>query len=115
MSQSPSQSQSGGRANGNASAGDPIRLTMAGQDGSRVVYRIPRKCKFFKLFKDYCQKKNLDYHTARFLLNGHRIQGKYTPEKVKNSLGTSPIHRSALAFWLNNNKMESITGKSPIE
>ncbi|OMO71040.1 Small ubiquitin-related modifier, SUMO [Corchorus capsularis] len=89
-----SQSQSGGRANGNGNASaddrDRVRLTMAGQDGSRVLYRVRRNYRFFRLFQDYCKKKNLDYQTARFLLNGHRIQGKSTPEKVKNFLGTSP-------------------------
>ncbi|KAK8984438.1 hypothetical protein V6N11_029752, partial [Hibiscus sabdariffa] len=55
-----------------------IIVHMAGQDGSRLTFTIPRKLKLSVLFHNYCRRKQFDYRTARFFHEGLRVLGRYS-------------------------------------
>ncbi|XP_021291673.1 small ubiquitin-related modifier 1-like [Herrania umbratica] len=69
----------------NSADGQPesIKITVKGQDGSTVVYKIGRKIKLSKLLHSYCQRKQLDYRTVRFVHEGHHVPGQHTADKLK--------------------------------
>ena len=46
------------------------------------MYKIARNVKLRKLMHAHCRKKQLDFRTARFIHEGHRVPGKYTADKV---------------------------------
>ncbi|XP_022761040.1 small ubiquitin-related modifier 2-like [Durio zibethinus] len=60
-----------------------IHVSVKNQDGSIVVCWIPHNVKLSKLMHAYRKKKQLDFHTAQFVHEGHRVPGKYMANKLK--------------------------------
>ncbi|KAK8709468.1 hypothetical protein V6N13_060483 [Hibiscus sabdariffa] len=66
-----------------------IIVHMAGQDGSRLTFTIPRKLKLSVLFHNYCRRKQFDYRTARFFHEGLRVLGRYSFRSVDGQFPTT--------------------------
>ncbi|KAK8684916.1 hypothetical protein V6N13_040930 [Hibiscus sabdariffa] len=61
-----------------------IIVHMAGQDGTRLTFTIPRKLKLSVLFHNYCRRKQFDYRTARFFHEGLRVLGRYSSAQFQS-------------------------------
>ena len=56
-----------------------IELTVKGQDGTEVVFKVKSSTLFGKLFDAYCDKKAVSRESVRFLIDGDRIKPEDTP------------------------------------
>ncbi|XVF29119.1 hypothetical protein REPUB_Repub15cG0092100 [Reevesia pubescens] len=73
------------------------------QDGSTVSFQLPRNYKLSKLMNAYCERKQLDFRTARFVYEGHRVPGKYTADKLKLEDGAEiccMLHQMGAGFYI---------------
>ncbi|XP_028105822.1 small ubiquitin-related modifier 1-like isoform X1 [Camellia sinensis] len=61
-----------------------IDIKIKGQDGVEVFFRIQTNTMLLKVFRAYCQKRNLAYKTVEFLYEGDRFPVKRTPHDVKH-------------------------------
>ncbi|KAK8560756.1 hypothetical protein V6N13_026192 [Hibiscus sabdariffa] len=59
-----------------------ITIHVTGQDGSTTMFTISRNLRLRVLFLNYCERKQLNYRTARFLHQGVRVLGRRTPAEV---------------------------------
>ncbi|KAK8489664.1 hypothetical protein V6N13_028027 [Hibiscus sabdariffa] len=59
-----------------------ISILITGQDGSKMLFSTPRHLKLRVLFLEYCQRKQLNYRTARFLHESVRVLGRCTPAEL---------------------------------
>ncbi|KAJ7971907.1 Small ubiquitin-related modifier [Quillaja saponaria] len=59
-----------------------INLKVKGQDGHGLFFRIKRDTQLMKLMTAFCERKETDYWSTRFLYNGQRITGKLTPDQL---------------------------------
>ncbi|CAK9141434.1 unnamed protein product [Ilex paraguariensis] len=60
-----------------------VALTVKGQDGNEVFFRIKRSARLQKLLMAYCERKQLDYRSMEFLFNGERIPTRQSPDDLK--------------------------------
>ncbi|KAK8983721.1 hypothetical protein V6N11_009509 [Hibiscus sabdariffa] len=59
-----------------------ITIHVTGQDGSTTMFTISRNLRLRVLFLNYCERKQLNYRTARFLHQGVRVLGRRTPAEL---------------------------------
>ncbi|KAL5111202.1 Small ubiquitin-related modifier 2-A [Taenia crassiceps] len=59
---------------------EPINLTVHGQDGSVIHFKIKRTTPFKKLMNAYCQRLGLTLANVRFTCDGEHVQYEDTPE-----------------------------------
>ncbi|KAL5962530.1 Small ubiquitin-related modifier 2-A [Taenia solium] len=61
---------------------EPINLTVHGQDGSVIHFKIKRTTPFKKLMNAYCQRLGLTLANVRFTCDGEHVQYEDTPESL---------------------------------
>ncbi|VDL37157.1 unnamed protein product [Hymenolepis diminuta] len=61
---------------------EPINLTVHGQDGSVIHFKIKRSTPFKKLMTAYCQRLGLTLNNVRFTCDGEHINQDDTPESM---------------------------------
>uniref|UniRef100_A0A1J3E3M3 Small ubiquitin-related modifier n=1 Tax=Noccaea caerulescens TaxID=107243 RepID=A0A1J3E3M3_NOCCA len=52
------------------------------QDGGSDVYKVGVNAPLKKLMTIYCEKKNLDYRTVRFIFDGKELKPRNTPAQL---------------------------------
>ncbi|KAF8085509.1 hypothetical protein N665_0665s0018 [Sinapis alba] len=58
-----------------------LRVTNL-EDEGLDVYKIGTHVHLKKLMLDYCQRRNLDYRTLRFIFNGRFLRPRETPAQL---------------------------------
>lgn len=66
---------------------DNINLSVTGQDGTIIRFRVKRQNKLEKMMVAYCQRQGLDINHIRFQLDGQRILKKQTPADLEMNDG----------------------------
>lgn len=59
-----------------------ISLTVKGQDGTEVVFKVKPTTLFEKVFAAYCDKKAVSRESVIFLCDGERVKADQTPEGI---------------------------------
>ncbi|BHF57210.1 Small ubiquitin-related modifier 2 [Sparganum proliferum] len=59
---------------------EPINLTVHGQDGSVIHFKIKRTTPLKKLMTAYCDRLGLTLSNVRFTCDGEHVQQEDTPE-----------------------------------
>nr|XP_034377771.1 small ubiquitin-related modifier 2-like [Arvicanthis niloticus] len=60
-----------------------INLTVVGQDGSLVQFKIQRRAPLSKLMKAYCEWQGLSMRWIRFWFDGQPINKTDTPSQLE--------------------------------
>mmetsp|Transcript_15179 Transcript_15179/g.17189 ORF Transcript_15179/g.17189 Transcript_15179/m.17189 type:complete len:96 (-) Transcript_15179:586-873(-) len=60
-----------------------ITLRVKDQSGEETFFRVKPTTKMSKVFEAYAQRKAVQTSALRFLLDGERISGDQTPEKLE--------------------------------
>uniref|UniRef100_A0A5K3F9V5 Small ubiquitin-related modifier n=1 Tax=Mesocestoides corti TaxID=53468 RepID=A0A5K3F9V5_MESCO len=61
---------------------EPINVSVHGQDGSVIRFKIRRTTPFKKLINVYCQRMGLSVSNVRFTCDGEHVQYEDTPESL---------------------------------
>nr|VZI46060.1 unnamed protein product [Spirometra erinaceieuropaei] len=61
---------------------EPINLTVHGQDGSVIHFKIKRTTPLKKLMTAYCDRLGLTLSNVRFTCDGEHVQQEDTPESL---------------------------------
>ncbi|GLT57643.1 hypothetical protein SLA2020_306000 [Shorea laevis] len=64
-----------------------MELTVKAQDGTRLHFKIRPYIKLRKLLIRYCERKQLEFETVKFLYNGQRVSTRHTAQKLKMKNG----------------------------
>ncbi|KAG5015376.1 hypothetical protein AAZX31_08G109100 [Glycine max] len=59
-----------------------INFSIIDQDGRHMYFKVNHNLELIKVFKDFCERKNLEYETMQFLCDGIHIKGKHTPKML---------------------------------
>ncbi|KAG4999886.1 hypothetical protein AAZX31_08G109200 [Glycine max] len=57
---------------------DSVNLKIKLQDGRNLFFKVNRDLKLINVFKEFCDRQNLDYETLKFIYDGFNIKGKHT-------------------------------------
>ncbi|VDN98460.1 unnamed protein product [Rodentolepis nana] len=61
---------------------EPINLTVHGQDGSIIHFKIKKSTPFKKLMTAYCHRLGYTLNNVRFTCDGEHINQDDTPESM---------------------------------
>ncbi|XP_011091451.1 small ubiquitin-related modifier 1 [Sesamum indicum] len=59
-----------------------VKLCIKSQDGDELYFRFGREKRMKALLSKYCEEKNVDLETLRFLYNGRQINFSATPTEL---------------------------------
>ena len=59
-----------------------LNITVKGQDGSEVYFKVQKSKPFQSVMDAYCRKIGADIGATRFLFDGKQIKGTQTPEDL---------------------------------
>ncbi|KAI4303198.1 hypothetical protein MLD38_038858 [Melastoma candidum] len=65
-----------------------ITVQVKGQDEDTVCFRIGKELKLEKLFKSYCEKKQVYLHSMQFFYKGNRIHPRQTVLQARLKAGS---------------------------
>ncbi|XP_059670995.1 small ubiquitin-related modifier 2-like [Cornus florida] len=74
-----------------------INLTVKGQDGNEVFFKINRSTQLRKLMDAYCDRQSVDRNSVVFLLDGRLLRAKQTPDELEMEDGDeidAMVHQS---------------------
>ncbi|KAJ4842565.1 hypothetical protein Tsubulata_038424 [Turnera subulata] len=67
----------------NVNKNQRIPISVQGQDGVLVDYKLAYNSQLSKLMDAYCKRKNLDAKVVEFLYNGQRLRRTSTPAELE--------------------------------
>ncbi|CAJ1939140.1 unnamed protein product [Sphenostylis stenocarpa] len=56
-----------------------INLLVTDQDGHHMYFKVTKDLELMKVFKEFCERKNLELRSMQFLHEGTHIKGNQTP------------------------------------
>nr|GEV20924.1 hypothetical protein [Tanacetum cinerariifolium] len=59
-----------------------IRIGVKDQHNSKLFFKMKRNGPIRKIWAAFCKRKNLDYRSVTFLLNGTRLRADQTPDEL---------------------------------
>ncbi|KAL2343352.1 hypothetical protein Fmac_004637 [Flemingia macrophylla] len=59
-----------------------VNLSISFQDGHRLFFKVGEDLQFAKVFRDFCERKKLDYDTLKFIYDGTHVRGNQTPKML---------------------------------
>ncbi|CAJ1939144.1 unnamed protein product [Sphenostylis stenocarpa] len=59
-----------------------VDLSISFQDGNKLFFKVKQDLEFVKVFRDFCDRKKLEYDTLKFIHDGTRIKGRQTPKML---------------------------------
>ncbi|KAK7346033.1 hypothetical protein VNO80_20546 [Phaseolus coccineus] len=57
-----------------------INLLVTDQDGRHMYFKVSQELELTKVFKEFCERRNLELHTMHFSYDGTHIRGNQTPK-----------------------------------
>ncbi|KAF7837878.1 small ubiquitin-related modifier 2 [Senna tora] len=65
------------------SADDKISISIKGQDGRELFYQVRRYTQLIKVMRSYCDRRQLQFETIRFIYRGKRLRPTQTPTSAR--------------------------------
>ncbi|KAK7400099.1 hypothetical protein VNO78_11299 [Psophocarpus tetragonolobus] len=59
-----------------------INFSIIDQDGRHMYFKVHHDFELIKVFKDFCQRRNLEYEIMQFLYDGTHLKGNHTPKML---------------------------------
>ncbi|BAT74415.1 small ubiquitin-related modifier 1-like isoform X1 [Vigna umbellata] len=59
-----------------------VDLSISFQDGNKLFFKVKQNLEFFKVFRDFCNRKKLEYETLKFIHEGTEVKGRQTPKML---------------------------------
>ncbi|KAI4345361.1 hypothetical protein L6164_012492 [Bauhinia variegata] len=66
---------------------DRIQISIKGQDGRSMYFKLKSNARLSQVFKTYCQQRQLEYGTVNFYYDEHRVNGRQTPHQLEMAYG----------------------------
>ncbi|RDX72612.1 Small ubiquitin-related modifier 2, partial [Mucuna pruriens] len=57
------------------------------KEGRQLFFKVVQDLELVKVFKDFCDRRNMEYETVRFLYDGAHINGRQTPKMLNMENG----------------------------
>ncbi|KAK7359273.1 hypothetical protein VNO77_01226 [Canavalia gladiata] len=64
-----------------------ISLSIKSMDGRQLYFRVNQDTQLLKVFKEYCERKELEFDTMQFLYEGSHVRGRDTPKTLNMENG----------------------------
>ncbi|TKY59987.1 Small ubiquitin-related modifier 2 [Spatholobus suberectus] len=62
-------------------------LSIRFQDGRRLFFKVNQDLELSRVFRDFCDRKKLEYETLQFIYEGSHINGRQTPKMLNMENG----------------------------
>ncbi|ESW28491.1 hypothetical protein PHAVU_003G291000 [Phaseolus vulgaris] len=59
-----------------------VDLSISFQDGNKLFFKVNQNLEFAKVFRDFCDRKKLEYETLKFIHEGTQVKGRQTPKML---------------------------------
>ncbi|XP_027921839.1 small ubiquitin-related modifier 1-like [Vigna unguiculata] len=59
-----------------------VELSISFQDGNKLFFKVKQDLEFVKVFRDFCNRKKLEYETLKFIHEGTEVKGRQTPKML---------------------------------
>ncbi|XP_020215496.1 small ubiquitin-related modifier 1-like [Cajanus cajan] len=59
-----------------------VNLSISFQDGHRLFFKVNQDLQLIKVFREFCDRRNLDYDTLKFIYEGTQVRGNQTPKTL---------------------------------
>ncbi|XP_014492378.1 small ubiquitin-related modifier 1 [Vigna radiata var. radiata] len=59
-----------------------VELSISFQDGNKLFFKVKHDLEFFDVFRDFCNRKKLEFETLKFIHEGTEVKGRQTPKML---------------------------------